>query len=411
MESQVSNHFDRLATESFMGRLTHIKQVYRSIPENYVGYFLLTFAQACNSIMITACKLLITDNEFDTKIHPIQILFVRMTITYLLCLAYMFITKSVPDAPFGRPEVRKWLILRGVLGFLGVFSMYFSLLYLSVSDAVAITFLIPLVTAFFAFVLLHERYSIIEGICSIISLSGVLMIAKPHFLFGQEADNESSVDESVESSSTEKRLLATAVGLLGTFGASLVYIVLRKLGKETHALLSVSYFGLAAAIVSLLSILVIPSIPFEFPHNKYQWLLLVAIGITGFIYQISLTAGVQRVKASEAALVVYTQMIFAILWDVIIWHHLPGILSVLGIIIIMACTFIVIRYKPTEKNGDLEHQSVPLVDESSYKPEAIALRDFVIESDNEQDLELELELDDDENADYVDETNHVNDLK
>lgn len=365
-----------------------LKQKIYDFYDKYLGFILLIGSQFFNSIMITTVKLLVTDEEFDVKIHPLQILFVRMFITYLCCLLYMGITKSVPYAPFGKYEIRKWLVLRGVIGFFGVFGLYFSLQYLSVSDAVAITFLIPLVTAFLAWILLRERYSLVEGICGIVSLAGVLLIAKPQFIFGSEADNESTND-SIESSSTEKRLLATGVGLFGTVGASLVFIILRKIGNEAHSLLSVSYFALSTVIVCVIAILVTPSISFAIPQNGYQWFLFFTIGIAGFLFQFAMTAGIQKVKASKASLVVYTQMVFAIAWDLMIWHHFPGILSVFGIVIIIGCTLVVIKYKPDDESNnntnDLELGQPLSQDDQNYKPNDIALQDFVIDDDDVDD--------------------------
>lgn len=357
------------------------------------GLFILFLSQLFNTVMITTCKLLIIDEDFETPIHPLQILFVRMAITYICCVLYMVITRSVPDAPFGKPEIRKWLFIRGCVGFMGVFGMYFSLLYLSVSDAVAITFLIPLVTAFLAWVVLHERYTLFEAICSLISLGGVILIAKPNFIFGAEADKETDPSDINESSSTEKRVLATGVGLLGVLGASSVYIILRKIGNKAHPLISVSYFALSTVIVTTTAISIIPSISFTMPQNSYQWLLFIIIGIAGFLYQFALTAGVQRVKASKASLVIYTQMIFAILGDLIILHHLPSLLSILGIAIIIGSTLVVLRYKPALPSSD-EENHMPLSqteDENTYKPEEIQLQDFMIDDDDDDDLTMDPE--------------------
>ena len=81
--------------------------------------------------------------------------------------------------------------------------MYFSVQYLSLSDATVITFLSPTVTAFLGYVLLKENFSKKEAFagseyfnlitmihCSLIfvfsvaSLLGVILIARPSFLFG-----------------------------------------------------------------------------------------------------------------------------------------------------------------------------------------------------------------------------------
>lgn len=304
----------------------------------------------------------------------------------------MLITKSVPDAPWGPRDLRPMLALRGFAGFFGVFGLYFSLQYLSLSDAVAITFLVPMVTAFLAWILLHERYSFLEAICLIVSLGGVLLIAKPNFIFGSESDKETNgVNEDIESLSTLARLVATTVGLIGVCGALSVYIVLRKIGHRAHALLSVSYFALWCVILTFASIIVIPGLLFALPQNRYQWFLFALIGFSGFFMQFSLTAGIQRVKAGKAALMSYINMVFAIIWDLIIWQHFPGILSMLGIVLIVGNAAIVLKYKPTEKTPDVEsapaeYASVPLDEQkdNTNSPDLIALEDFTITDDEEE---------------------------
>ncbi|KAI5958299.1 hypothetical protein KGF57_002654 [Candida theae] len=353
-----------------------------------VGISLLLLSQFLNSIMVTTCKLLVTDKNFNKPIHPVQILFVRMFITYVCCLVYMYVTRAVEEAPFGPKKIRILLVMRGVVGFFGVFGMYFSLQYLSLSDAVAITFLVPMVTAFLAFVILKERYSVLESVCSLLSLAGVILIAKPSFIFGAESEKETT-DESVESSSSGKRILATAVGLIGVCGASSVYIVLRKIGMSAHPLLSVSYFSLTCCIVTFIATLVVPSLSFVLPQNGYQWFLFAVIGFSGFFMQFCLTAGVQRVKASRASLMAYSGMVFAIIWDLTIWHHLPGILSFCGIGLIIGNAAIILRFKPesTETEAappgqnDLERNGKY----NELNRDSIVMQDFVITDDEDDD--------------------------
>ncbi|KAI3407169.1 hypothetical protein KGF56_000009 [Candida oxycetoniae] len=357
-----------------------------------IGISLLLFSQFLNSIMVTTCKLLVTDKNFNEPIHPLQILFVRMFITYLCCLIYMFVTRAIEQAPFGPPKLRKLLIMRGFVGFFGVFGMYFSLQYLSLSDAVAITFLVPMFTAFLAFILLKEKYSILEGVCSLFSLGGVLLIAKPSFLFGEETSKETNGNEEIESSSSEKRILATIVGLIGVCGASCVYIVLRKIGMHAHPLLSVSYFALTCCIVTFTCILVLPSLSFVLPSNGYQWFLFLVIGFSGFFMQFCLTAGVQRVKASRASLMAYSGMVFAIIWDLTIWNHLPGFLSFLGIILIVGNAVIILKFKPEQKENSPRTNGADIESngkDSVVEENPIAMQDFIIADTEEEDLEAD----------------------
>ena len=142
---------------SFWARLPRLQYFHDHILSPNVGCALILLSQFFNSIMVTTCKLLVTDKDFNTPIHPLQILFVRMFITFLCCVAYMYITKLVEHYPFGPKEVRVLLVARGIVGFIGVFGMYFLLQYLSLSDAVAFTYLVPMVTAFIAWSLEESR--------------------------------------------------------------------------------------------------------------------------------------------------------------------------------------------------------------------------------------------------------------
>lgn len=356
----------------------------QSFYHNYIlansGISLLILSQVLNSVMVTTCKLLLTDKSNPVRFDPLQVLFFRMIITYVCCLLYMYITKSVADAPFGPRDLRLYLACRGVFGFLGVYGLYFSLQYLSVLDAMAITFLIPMVTGLVAWIVLRERYSLLEAACTFTSLAGVLLIAKPNFLFGALA-NKGSDNELVESSSPRKRLLATAIGLAGVVGASLVYVILRIV-KSAHPLISVSYFALTCVIITSVSITVTPGLVFVVPTTAYQWFLFLLIGLSGFFMQFSLAAGVQRVKASLASLITYTNIIFALIWDLIIWGHVPGLLSFIGIVIIITMAAIAVKYrsdieKPLQllRNTDLE---------GDPKGDSVELLDFEITDDHSE---------------------------
>ncbi|KAM9902662.1 hypothetical protein OXX79_003835 [Metschnikowia pulcherrima] len=360
-----------------------VTQFYRDVVSPNLGVSLLLMSQFLNSIMILTCKLLEADPDFDTPIHPIQILFARMSITYVCCVLYMVITKSVEDAPFGPRDKRHLLIMRGVLGFVGVFGLYYSLQYLSLSDAVTITFLIPMVTAFFAWIILGERYSILEAVCSICSLAGILLVAKPDFLYGSESEAEVPESDSAESSDSGLRILGTVVGLMGVCGASAVYVLLRKIGKAAHPLISVSYFALITCVICFFSTIFVPSLTFKVPSNFRQWFLFALIGLSGFFMQFCLAAGLQLEKAGKSSLMIYSNMVFALVWDLIFWGHVPGLLSILGTLLIVANAFIIIKYKPTSdlddtQTGDLE------ADGGKYQTPGEIDMDFIISDEEDE---------------------------
>ncbi|SCU97411.1 LADA_0H06150g1_1 [Lachancea dasiensis] len=339
-----------------------------------IGLIYLLTANLFNSAMVVSTKLLETDPSLEKPITPLQILAVRMIITYGGTLIYMYMNRSkIEHVPWGPPGLRKWFVLRGVFGFFGVFGMYYALMYLSVPDATVISFLGPSLTGIMAWMILHERYSKIEASGAFVSLFGVVMIVRPAFLFGSP-DNRPAND-AVESNSPRDRLVASLIALLGVFGASNVYIIIRHIGNRAHAIMTVSYFALIVSVISVVGICTIPSIGFQTPQTSRQWLLFSIIGFSGFFMQLLLTMGIQRERAGRGAFMSYSQILYALLWDLLIWNHLPGLWSWCGIVIIIGSAICVLKYKP-------KAEAPVLTDQEANR--AIQLQDLEVDEAHQQ---------------------------
>jgi hypothetical protein len=87
------------------------------------GCGLVLLAQFFGAGMGAATRLLETDGAHGKGMHPFQILFVRMAITVTCSSCYMWWAR-VPDAPWGKREIRSLLAMRGIGGFFGVFGFY-----------------------------------------------------------------------------------------------------------------------------------------------------------------------------------------------------------------------------------------------------------------------------------------------
>lgn len=342
---------------------TPVRRLSREYLKPNIGLVLLVISYFFNSSMVVSTKVLETDHENNPDqqpIKPLQILLVRMSITYLGTLLYMYKNRdTIENVPFGPPEMRKWLILRGLMGFFGVFGLYFSLMYLSLSDAILITFLTPTVTVLLAWVVLRERLTTLEAVGSLTSLLGVALIVRPSFLFGESTGPA----DSAESENTRDRLIATMLSLVGVLGASSVYIIIRHIGERAHAILSVSYFSLIVTIVSLLGLLLIPSMTMQTPTNLKQWLLFANLGVCGFVFQYLLTLGIQKERAGRGALMAYTQLIYAVFWDVFLWDNWPRLWSWLGMLTIVGTALVVVNYRPRQQVPDREQAESFALDE------------------------------------------------
>ncbi|EKJ77507.1 hypothetical protein FPSE_02380 [Fusarium pseudograminearum CS3096] len=302
-----------------------------------VGLFYVLLAQLFASIMSMTTRLLATG--FETKFHALQIIFVRMLATALIGSFYMW-REKVPDFPLGPRNVRGLLVLRGMAGSVGLFGLYYSLSYLDVSDATVITFLVPTLTAFIAWVALREPFTLNEALAGLIAFTGVLFVARPAFIFpqndsfltGSSSDNEGAAKGilSAVKATPHERTIAICCSIFGSIAAATAYSTIRVIGKRAHSLVSVNYFAVLATISSFLIITLHPDLQFEVPKSLAEWAILLSIGVSGFLFQVLLTEGLQREKAGRATNLIYVQLVYAVIIDRVIWGTVPPPASFIG---------------------------------------------------------------------------------
>lgn len=154
------------------------------------------------------------DPSISQAVGPLEIIFVRMGITYIGCLLCLIITKT-PHPFLGPPGIRLLLVIRGVIGFGGLSAFYYALQYLSLADATVLTFLAPLVTGLFGYIFLKERFTHQEAVAGVFSLVGVLLISRPKAIFGKHS--ESDLDPPVEEENISMVTTHTATGRNGSW--------------------------------------------------------------------------------------------------------------------------------------------------------------------------------------------------
>ena len=154
---------------------------------NY-GALLVLASQGFGTGMNISARLLETPGPHGEPMHPFRILFARQSITALICTAYGMYTKTILDFPFGVRGVRWLLILRGFFGFFGVCGMYFSLMYLPLSEATVLGFLSPILTCYLcSFIMPGETFTAQQQFAGFVSLIGVMFIARPASLISMSS--------------------------------------------------------------------------------------------------------------------------------------------------------------------------------------------------------------------------------
>lgn len=330
------------------GRLTmfSFRRLYdsaKSTAMNNTGMLLIGSAQGFYSLMAVCVKKL---NSLEPPVPTFELILARMIITWTCCVSYMVLTK-VPDPILGPKEVRWLLAFRGFVGFFGLFGFYYSLQYLSLSDSTVLGFLAPLCTTITAAIVLKESFSMSQGVAGVCSFAGVILIARPEFLFGKAAHDmipppETVIDIIARAMpvTPSQRLGAVGAALIGVVGATGTYTTIRAIGKRAHPMHNLVSFSSQCVIVSSILILVTRTeivVPM-------QWLfvaILLAIGVLGFMAQVLLTLGLQRETAGRGTMAVYVQIIFATTFEKIFFNTTPSLLSIIGTVIIMSAAIYV----------------------------------------------------------------------
>jgi drug/metabolite transporter (DMT)-like permease len=277
------------------------RNVLTSFVHRNLGLFLIASAQLFFATMNLCAKLL---SQSDPPIHPLEIIFVRMTITWFGSLAYLH-HKKIPGTPFGPHGVRLLLIARGGFGFFVLFGIYYSLQYLALSDATVLQFLAPILTGYFGKIFLNEVFLKTELYAGIISFIGVVLIAHPQSLFG---------GTSISGATPLQRLSAVGSSIMGAIGAAAAYITIRAIGARAHPLISVSLFALYSSLVAGAGLLILNE-PFAVPRTVSGWLEWIVVGLSGFVGQFLLTSGLQIERAGRGVSMVYLQMFFAFAFE------------------------------------------------------------------------------------------------
>ncbi|KIL58919.1 hypothetical protein M378DRAFT_287457 [Amanita muscaria Koide BX008] len=274
---------------------------------------------------------------------------------------------GVEDPVLGPKGVRLLLVCRGITGFVGLFGSYVSLQYLSLSDATVLTFLTPLCTAAAGAFLLNETFRLSQALAGAVSFVGVILIARPPFIFNRGGIPEDPLGMTTSTFMTAlgdedfpaMRMIAVGFAFVGVLG--LTVIAIRAIGKRANALHVMCYYAMQCIIATTLG-MIITKTPFIIPSRLEWFSLLLMIGFVGFVSQILLTLGLQRESAGRASMALYTQIVFATTLQFIFFHMTPSWLSILGTCLILSCALYVAMTKETTTNDETIKDPVRLDD-------------------------------------------------
>jgi len=253
-----------------------------------------------------------------------QILLFMMTITAALSWTYLLVLR-IPASP---PNTRLLLSVRGTAGFFGIWGFYYSLRYLGLAEATMLNFMAPVLAVLVLGLFPGQRVSVAQLLAGLLSTAGVVCVLQP-WRAGQVEDPAA-------------HLKAVAAALVGVAGGAVSYVAMARLGDRAHPLLSVAYFATFCVVLSGV-LLGLQAQKLRLPSTPVQWCLAGILGVLGFAMHWLMTASLtyDGDDAKRPLNFVYTQILFAMLTDKLVWDISPdGWKYVGGLLIICSAIFV-----------------------------------------------------------------------
>ena len=265
---------------------------------NFKAITAMLLAVFCVTIMSVQAKLI------GIEYNAVQITFARAIVVLILLMPFIYKLGGLNFLKTKKPFLH---FFRGLAGLIGNVMFFLAFQRLPVADVTVISQAVPIFSCILAIIFLGETIGWRRWTAITIGFLGVIIAINP------------SVNIAV----------ASLYALGGTLMWSTTIIFLRLLGSTEHPVKTVFYFMLVSVLITSI-----------FQHFLWKEpsfeviLLFIGIGIAALLTQLLMTYALQKAPASIVSPFNYTGIVWAIIFDYIIWNAHPMFATIFGGIII-----------------------------------------------------------------------------
>ena len=265
---------------------------------NFKAITAMLLAVFCVTIMSVQAKLI------GIEYNAVQITFARAIVVLILLMPFIYKLGGLNFLKTKKPFLH---FFRGLAGLIGNVMFFLAFQRLPVADVTVISQAVPIFSCILAIIFLGETIGWRRWTAITIGFLGVIIAINP------------SVNIAV----------ASLYALGGTLMWSTTIIFLRLLGSTEHPVKTVFYFMLVSVLITSIFQ------PFLWKEPSFEVILLfIGIGIAAFLIQLLMTYALQKAPASIVSPFNYTGIVWAIIFDYIIWNAHPMFATIFGGIII-----------------------------------------------------------------------------
>lgn len=261
-----------------------------------------------------------------------QTMLARAVIQALLSFSFL---KFFGLPLLGTPEVRKRVVIRGLVGATNNWILFFVVTQMEFGDAHAIFFTNSVFTVAFSCLLLGEPLLAVEAVSMTLGMAGVVLIARPPALFGPAGG------EAADLTPVVPHAAAVSICFFGAFIGGWVPIIVRSVGKAAHWMSMVFSFAVFGVILSSAALAVgveraaWPSVG-EVGVRPYA--ILIGIGFLATAAQSMWNFGLQLEKPAVASTAQLVTVPFSFMWQTVFFGERAMGLSVAGAFMVLGGT-------------------------------------------------------------------------
>ena len=274
-------------------------------PQNPALAALLTLLASALAAGTTLLAKALGTGALGPEMHALQITHGRFVFALMAIGAVAAVVRLRPRKPNLAMHAA-----RSALGWGGVTLMFAAAAFIPLSDATAISFLNPVFAMMLAVPLLGERVGPVRWSAAAIALAGAAVLTRP----GADAIEFGAV----------LALIAAVI-----MGAEVI-LIKRLSGREAplQILLVNNMFGVAIATVAAVFV-------WQWPTGT-QWAALAGIGFLMAGAQACFVNAMARADASFVVPFFYATLVFAALYDGLVFGVMPDAVSITGAVIILS---------------------------------------------------------------------------
>jgi len=246
------------------------------------------------------------------SIHPLMISQARFLVGFATVAAFLSLRKASGRKPWapGTPPKLRLHMARTLLGWMAGALMFAAAAKMPLADASALTFISPVATMFFAMPLLGERPGPVRWAAAGIALFGAVVLLRPGAGVIQPA-------------------ALLALGSAAAMGLEAI-AVKRLATSEPPGRTMLINNGMGAVVSS------VAAVPFFlWPETSAHWLALAGMGVVMVSAQILLLRANQIADVSFVVPFFYLTLVWAALFDILVFDVWPDWVSILGAAIIV----------------------------------------------------------------------------